>query len=120
MKGILVTSDCEIKEVDLPLPLYESAGDLLGGSMEHVIARRLERPYCLVVNGEGSMLDLPENKVGCYLYETDEHGYPILGDFLIMKDIWTSEGIDISGLDEEDVASVTGILEDVLLEVDAV
>ncbi len=118
MKGILVTSDCEIKEVDLPAPLYESAGDLLGGSMEHVTARRLERPYCLLINGEGGILGLPENKVGCYLFETEEHGYPLFGDILIMKERWTSEGVDFTGLAEEDIASVTEMLEDVLMEVD--
>lgn len=116
---MLIACSDEIKEVDLAPPLYESAGELLGGSMEHIVARRLERPYCMIVNGESSMLGLPENKVGCYLYETDEHGYPILGDIIIMKDVWTSEGVDIAGLEDDDIASVTGILEEVVLEVDA-
>ncbi len=116
MKGILVTSDNEIKEVELPAPLYTSASSLLGGGMERIAARRLERPYCLVVNGEGGMLDLPENKVGCYFYESEEHGYPIFGDILIMKDKWTSGGVDITGMDEEDIAVLMEILEDVLPE----
>lgn len=118
MKGMLLTTDNEFTQVEFAHPLNRSAGELLGGSIEHLVPRRLERPYCMIVNGEGEMLGLPKNGAGCLLYETDEHGVPILGDVVILKDVWTSDGVEIAGLEEDDIPSVTEILEDVLLEVE--
>lgn len=118
MKGMLVKSDNEYAEVELLSPLCKSAAELLGGSVEHILPPRLERPYCMIVNGESAMLGLPENGAGCYLYETDEHNIPIMGDVVILKDVWTSDGIEIVGLEAADIACVTEILEDVLLELE--
>lgn len=116
MKGMLVTAESEFYEVELAAPLYRSAGELLGGGAEHIVPRRLERPYCMIVNGEGEILGLPENRVGCAFYETDEHGIPILGDVVILKDVWTGGGVEITGLEETDIASVTEMLENLLGE----
>ena len=47
--------------------------------------------------------DLPLNLVGSFLYETDRHGSPILGDILIVGERWTSDGIEFCGIDEEEL-----------------
>lgn len=116
MKGMLVTADRDVFEVELACPFYESAGRLLGGNAEHIVPLRLDRPYCMIVNGEGAMGGLEKNSAGCCLLGTDEPGQTVCGDFLILKDVWISGGVEVAGLEDEDIASVTGILEDVFLE----
>lgn len=118
MKGMLVTADNEFAEVELLSPLSKSAVELLGGSVEHIVPPLLESPYCMIINGESAILGLPENRAGCYLYDTDEHNIPILGDIVILKDVWTVGGIEIAGLEAADIASVTEILEEVFMEVE--
>ena len=75
----------------------------IGGNPEFVHPMRLPRPYAIVVDEIGLYKNLPVNPVGSWLYETDIHGHPIVGDLLIVKDIMTCSGPDISGLDEADI-----------------
>lgn len=39
--------------------------------------------------------------IGCYLYETDKHGSPIMGNILFVGDTYTGDGITFSGIEEE-------------------
>ena len=48
----------------------------------------------------GGYHDLEVNVVGSYLYETDKHGYPIVGNILIVGEMWGTEGIDFCGIAE--------------------
>ena len=50
------------------------------------------------------------NPIGSWLYQTDIHGHPIVGDLLILKDVMTGSGPDISGLDDVDVATLSAFL----------
>lgn len=64
----------------------------------------LERPYCMIVNEEGVLLNLPMNMFGSFLYGTNYHGNPILGDIVLLKEGINSDGeLDILGLDEQDI-----------------
>ena len=42
--------------------------------------------YCLLVDEEGIIKDLPFNPFGSYLYGTDRHGCPIVGPVLIVQE----------------------------------
>lgn len=65
----------------------------------------------MIVNEDGHYLNLPVNSVGCVLYESIKHGWPILGDIVIMKDGLNAEGEwDIIGLAEEDINFLFPIL----------
>ena len=86
MKGIVVTTDLEIRIEEFSDPLYKTVGSAVGGYIEHVKPARLRHPYCMIVNEEGRLLDLPLNYVGSYFYGTDQHGEPIVGNIVIMKD----------------------------------
>ena len=84
---------------DFAPPLYQSLGEAVGGTIELVRPRGLARPFVMIVNDEGLLLDLPLNRLGSILYETQKHGSPIVGNVVIMKEGWTCDGMDILGLE---------------------
>ena len=106
MKGIVVTTDLEIRIEEFSDPLYKTVGSAVGGYIEHVKPARLRQPYCMIVNEEGRLLDLPLNYVGSYFYGTDQHGEPIVGNIVIMKDGYRNGEPDIVGLDDSEVERV--------------
>jgi hypothetical protein len=106
MKGIVVTTDLEIRIEEFSDPLYKTVGSAVGGYIEHVKPARLRHPYCMIVNEEGRLLDLPLNYVGSYFYGTDQHGEPIVGNIVIMKDGYRNGEPDIVGLDDSEVERV--------------
>ena len=106
MKGIVVTTDLEIRIEAFSDPLYKTVGSAVGGYIEHVKPARLRHPYCMIVNEEGRLLDLPLNYVGSYFYGTDQHGEPIVGNIVIMKDGYRNGEPDIVGLDDSEVERV--------------
>lgn len=78
--------------------------------IEIVHPRRLPDPYVMIVDESGMLKGLPVNALGSVLYETDRHGWPILGTALLMKQAMTMEGPDIVSLDEDDVEALRGIM----------
>jgi len=106
MKGIVVTTDNVVEVRDFSRPLHESCAGILGGLIERVSPRGLSRPYCMLVNDEGLILNLPINYIGSILYGTAEHGSPICGNMIVMKTGWTPDGPDIVGLKNSDIAAL--------------
>ena len=104
MKGIVITTNNEMRVQEFSEPAHKSIGDAVGGWIEIVHPKRLEYPYCMVVNEEGVLRKLPINSFGSFLYGTDTHGWPIAGDAVLMKEGYNSDGeLDILGLDEQDI-----------------
>ena len=106
MKGIVISTDNMIEVKDFAAPMYKSIGEVVGGTIEIVRPRGLSRPYVMIVNDEGLLLELPLNWLGSILYETHKHGSPIVGNVVIMKEGMTSNGPDILGLDAIEVGSL--------------
>ena len=111
MKGILITTKNKMTVHDFPdnVPLYKATGDVIGG-FEIVHPVNLPSPYCMIVDDEGLLKNLPRNAVGCGLYGTKEHGSPIVGDIVLLKDVMTSSGPDIGYLNDEDVKRLTSYI----------
>lgn len=104
MKGIVITTNDEMRLQEFSEPAYRSIGDAVGGWIEIVRPVRLERPYCMIVNEEGVLLNLPMNMFGSFLYGTNYHGNQILGDIVLLKEGINSDGeLDVLGLDEQDI-----------------
>lgn len=104
MKGIVIATNNKMRMQEFSEPAYKSIGDAVGGWIEVVHPVRLKRPYCMIVNEEGMLLNLPMNMFGSFLYGTDYHGNPILGDIVLLKEGIDSDGeLDILGLDEQDI-----------------
>lgn len=101
MKGIVITTADDVSVQDFTPPLHESLGRAVGGYIEIVHPQGLNRPYCMVVNEEGLIHELPLNRAGPLLYGTQFHGSPIVGDIVIIAEGWTPEGRDIVGIPEE-------------------
>lgn len=99
MKGIVITPAMEIRVQDFTAPLCESLGAAVGGYIEHVEPAHLEWPYCLICNDEGLLKELSVNPIGSWLYGMQEHGQPIVGTVVLMKD----DAEDIVGLSGEDM-----------------
>lgn len=102
MKGLIITTSGIIRTKDFTAPAYKSVGEAVGGYIEIVRPKRLNPPYCMVVNEEGLLHNLPLNLYGSYLYGTDLHGNPIAGDIVILKEEWGNDGIDLAGLPDEE------------------
>ena len=104
MKGIVITTKNEMRVQEFSEPAHRSIGDAVGGWIEVVHPKRLEYPYCMVVNEEGVLRKLQINSFGSFLYGTDTHGWPIAGNAVLMKEGYNSDGeLGILGLDEQDI-----------------
>lgn len=104
MKGLVVTTEKTMRVQEFSEPAHKSIGDAVGGWIEIVCPVRLKRPYCMIVNEEGVLLNLPINSFGSFLYGMDYHGNPILGDIVLLKEGIDSDGErDILGLNEQDI-----------------
>lgn len=114
MKGIVVTTDLEIRIEEFSDPLYKTVGSAVGGYIEHVKPVRLRHPYCMIVNEEGRLLDLPLNYVGSYFYGTDQHGEPIVGNIVIMKDGYRGGEPDIVGLNDVEAEQIKDVIIDLI------
>lgn len=104
MKGIVITTKNEMRVQEFSEPTYKSIGDAVGGYFEVVRPVRMKRPYCMIVNEEGVLLNLPINSFGSFLYGMDYHGNPILGNIVLLTEGINSDGEpDILGLNEQDI-----------------
>ena len=70
--------------------------------VELVRPKRLADGYIMLVDEVGLMKDRPTvNVAGSWLYETDIHGQPIVGDALILREIYGDDGPEFAPMDEE-------------------
>lgn len=81
---------------------------------EHVYPMRLPRPYAMIIDESGLIKNLPVNSIGSLLYGTDQHGAPICGPALILKDVITCDGPTTVSLDESDIPKVKAVLDTVI------
>lgn len=100
MKLIEIDTKCNVKILEIEGDLGKFIRGKLNGHMEVVHPRGLKHPYVMIVDEEGLLKKLPANIVGCYLYETDKHGYPIVGNIYIAK-------IETLPCGERDIAGLT-------------
>lgn len=100
-KLIKVTPDLELSVVEWPV----------GGQIEHVRPARmyellhkwnLSCNYCMLVDEEGLLKDIPYNPFGSYLYKPDQHGSPIVGTVLIVQEIYE----DFAPIAEKDFTKI--------------
>ena len=93
----LIGKNCSIYECVRPKRLY----NFLGAKVKATSIPG--QAVSMLVDENFLFQDLPLNLVGSFLYETDRHGSPILGDILIVGERWTSDGIEFCGIDEEEL-----------------
>lgn len=96
-----------VKPIDSRKDLNEEIHKLLGGAFYEIVRPALmPYPYLMLVDDEGLLKNLPINPTASILYGFLQHGSPICGPALIMKDIKTEDGKhDIAPLDGEEIVT---------------
>lgn len=102
MYALVVNTKNEIRRVEYDPPHYDVLREAVGGWYEHVHPIGLNRPYSMMVNEEGLLLDLPTNLLGSILYGTPIHGQPICGDIVLVKDGYHAGEPDVVGMDNNE------------------
>lgn len=115
MKMIKITTNNQISVHDFPEGSFGEQNQVLRGHIgpkcelyEHVMPKRLynelhgsrQRGNCvsMLVDEDGHYHELPENIVASWLYESDKHGYPILGNVLIVGEKCEGSVISFCGI----------------------
>lgn len=122
MKLIRISTELELSVHEFPKEDYGTQNNelrkLIGDKCdlyEHVMPKRLytelhisNRPsntpgqcVSMLIDEEGLVKDgMTPNIVGSYLYETDKHGTPIMGNILLVGEEWGDDGIDFCGIEK--------------------
>lgn len=91
----LIGQECELFEFVRPKRLYQELG--ASNQAGHCQGSGV----IMLVDKEGLYPDAKINPVGSYLYESDIHGAPIVGNILIIGEHMTEDGAEFSGISEE-------------------
>lgn len=96
MKGLVVTTERKmyVKDFISNDAIYK----VLGGYMEVVHPMLLKQPFCILVNDEGRIKDLPVNEFGTFLYQDI-----IAGNLILVKEGLFGGGRDITGLNDKEL-----------------
>ena len=100
----LIGNGCETYEHVMPKRLYERFG------MENTPTRIPGQCVSMLVDEEFLLKENVPNLAGCYLYGTDDHGHPIMGNILFVGEEWGEEGIDFCGIEESTFQTLEGQL----------
>lgn len=90
----LIGNNCEIYEHVMPKRLYTEL------NMQSQPSKAAGQCVGMLVDEEGLLKENVPNPIGSYLYGTDKHNQPIMGNILFVGKKWTSDGIDFCGIEE--------------------
>ncbi len=82
-----------VKPIDSQKDLNDEIHQMLGGAFYEVVRPALmPSQYLMLVDDEGLLKNLPINPTASTLYGFLQHGCPICGPALLMKEITTEDG----------------------------
>ena len=99
-KMILITPNNDVKELEYPDEGLKSWKKL----KEHIGNKNVPGSKVSMLVDEEFYFHCDEiklNKIASWLYETDRHGYPILGNALIIGEKYGNAGIEFCEMSEE-------------------
>lgn len=90
MKTVKVTTDNRISLIDIDFGNFKSIQQAIGGHFETVRTQLMvdyfsDASMIMLVDEEGPIKGLPVNALGCALYDTPQHGCPIVGDLIFAR-----------------------------------
>ena len=90
MKTVKVTTDNKISLIDVDFGNFKSIQQVIGGHFETVRTQLMvdyfnDPSMIMLVDEEGLIKGLPVNALGCALYDTPQHGCPIVGDLIFAR-----------------------------------
>ena len=87
MKTIKITTDNVVSIIDVDFNDCHSIQNAIGGYFETVKTQKMwdyfKCPMMFLADEEGHLKQLPLNQLGSYLYDTERHGWPIVGDIIL-------------------------------------
>lgn len=92
----LIGGGCDMIENVMPKRLYRELG--------HTTTVLKENSKCVSMLVDEEFLfrnGLQPNLIGCYLYETDKHRSPIMGNILFVGNAYIGDGIEFAGIEPE-------------------
>lgn len=90
----LIGNNCDIYERVMPERLYTEL--YMTNNVKSVPGICVS----MLVDGEGRLKENEPNLVGSFLYKTDQHGCPIMGNILFIGEKAGREGIDFCGIED--------------------
>lgn len=102
MKGFVISTENKMQFKDFNEPLLLSIGTEICGYSETVHPKYLPEGFCMVVNDEGFLRGLPLNRFASLLYGTPEHGQPIVGNAVILREGFVNGERDFVDMTDED------------------
>lgn len=121
MKLIKISTDLKLSVHEFPEGTHEKQNrflrELIGNGCdiyEHVMPDRLytdlhmyEQPskipgqcVSMLIDEDGRLKENVPNLIGSYLYRTEQHGCPIMGNILFVGEKWGEDGIDFCGIED--------------------
>lgn len=102
MKGLAINTENQMQFKDFGEPLLDSLQKEVGGYIEVVHPKYLPEGLCMVVDDEGRLKGSAINNIASVLYGTPEHGQPIVGNAVILREGFVSGELDFMSLDDGD------------------
>lgn len=90
----LIGNHCRIYEHIMPNRLYSEL------QMKRHPTKVSGQCVSMLIDEEGLLKENEPNPVGSYLYETDRHGHPIVGNILFVGEEWVGAEIDFCGIED--------------------
>ena len=89
MKTIKITTDNVVSIIDVNFNDFRSIQNAIGGYFETVKTQKMwdyfKCPMMFLADEEGHLKKLPLNQLGSYFYDTERHGWPIVGDIILAE-----------------------------------
>lgn len=111
MKGLVFDTENRMQFKDFDEPLLDSLQKEVGGYIEVVHPKYLPEGLCMVVDDEGLLKGFSVNKIASVLYGTLEHGQPIVGNAVILREGFVDGERDFMSLDDDDEVGLLFLLD---------
>lgn len=102
MKGLVIKTANIAEFKDFGEPLLDNLQKEVGGYIEVVHPKYMPGGLCIVVDDEGLSKEYPINRAASAIYGTLEHGHPIVGDAVILREDFVNGERDFISLTDDD------------------
>lgn len=102
MKGLVFDTENQMQFKDFGEPLLDNLQKEVGGCIEVVHPKYLPEGLCMVIDDEGLLKGYAINNIASILYGTPEHGQPIVGTAVILREGFVAGELDFMSLDDGD------------------